>query len=43
MVTVIELGITFMCVSFNMMTFCCNNRTEDRWMDGWMTDWGEMW
>lgn len=22
METIIELGITFMCVSFNMMTFC---------------------
>lgn len=36
METVIELGIAFMCVSFNnMMTFCCNNRTEDELVDLW--------
>lgn len=36
METVIELGIAFMCVSFNnMMTFCCNNRTEDELVNLW--------
>lgn len=35
MKTVIELGITFMCVSFNnIMTFCCNNTAEDAMLAG---------